>query len=355
MRRHTMAAIAAGILAAAAFATIPAVAGETTGEAAARTEATATVRAAANNDPDFVVVYNNNVENLPTVNLTCPGDWQDLVYYLQLAPLKPDIFTIQQISNQAQLNSYTDRLSSALGERYVGVIAQRTPSTILRGKCGEPKYYQTNAVIFRAARFTDQGLGHRTWQAQSDETGDCANNDQARTIAVKVRLHDKIAGRDLTVASVHWPTGRSGGPPCARSNANELAAELTEDGYGGSLLISGGDHNFSDIDWGAQGDPFRAWFRSMSGDLGGRHNFRDAGYDGCSGSKSCLSNNWTINHSRRIDFIFAKRTAGGLPNVTNFHTVTFNEGDAADEEVTGTDRGDRDYSDHRAVRAHIYY
>lgn len=306
--------------------------------------------AAANNNPAFVQVYDNNVENLPTVGLACPGDWQDLVYYLERAPLKPDIFTIQQISDRAQLNSYLDRLSDDLGENYAGVIADATPKR-MNSPCGAPKRHQTNAVIFRTARFTNRGLGSRTWQAQSDESGSCANNDQARTKAVKVRLHDKIANKDLTVASVHWPTAASGGPPCAVSNARETAAEMTEDGYGGRLLIAGGDLNITDLGGGT----FRTWYRDLNGDLGGRYGYRDAGYAGCSGSKACLAGNWTAGGDRRIDFVFARRPAGGLPGVTGFHTITFNEGDAADRAETGTDRADRNYSDHRAVMARIHY
>lgn len=323
--------------------------------AVAANPATADVTvAAANNDPAFVQVVDNNVENLPTVDLACPGDWQDLVYYLRRAPLKPDIFIIQQISNRTQLNSYLNRLSDDLGEPYAGVIAEASPAA-MNSPCGAPKDYQTNAVIFRTARFTNLGLGSRTWQAQSDETGSCANNDQARTKAVKVRLHDKIANKDLTVASVHWPTAASGGPPCAESNARETAAEMTEDGYGGSLLIVGGDVNYTDIDRGAAGDPYRTWYRSLNGDLGGTYDYRDAGYAGCSGSKSCLADNWTAGGDRRIDYLFARKPSGGLPAMTAFHTITFNEGDAADLAETGSDRQDRDYSDHRAVMARIHY
>lgn len=302
---------------------------------------------AVNNDPSFVQVVDDNVENLPTVDLACPGDWQDLVYYLKRMPLKPDLVTVQQLSGQAQLTSYLSRLSSELGETYKGVIADASPAA-MNSPCGAPKDHQTNAVIYRAARFTDRGLGSRTWQAQSIGSGSCANNDQARTKAVKVRLHDVVAGKDLTVASVHWPTAESGGgASCSESNAREAAAELTEDGYGGSLLIMGGDHNVSDVSGGA----FRPWYTLLRGDLG----FQDAGYAGCGGDKSCLAGNWTIGGDRRIDFVFARTGAGARPAVTGFHTVTFNEGDEADRAVTGSDRDDRDYSDHRAVLARIHY
>jgi hypothetical protein len=308
--------------------------------------------AAANNDPAFVQVFNNNLENLPTVDLACPGDWQDLVYYVKRAPTKPDLFTVQQISNQSQLNSYVSRLSTELGEAYAGVIADGSPAS-MNSPCGAPKDYQTNAVIYREARFTDRALGARTWQAQSNESGSCVNNDQARTQAVKVRLHDKIAGKDLTVASVHWPTAASGGGvDCSESNARETAAELTEDGYGGSLLIFGGDHNVPDVN---SSGAFYPWYSLLNGDAGGSLGFRDPAYSACGGSKSCLAGNWTIGGDRRIDFVFARKSGTSRPTVTGFHTITFNEGDAADQAATGSDRTDRDYSDHRATMARIHY
>ncbi len=326
---------------------VPAVAGDTPDKQAGEVTV-----AAANNDPAFVQVFSNNVENLPTVDLACPGDWQDLVYYLKASPTKPDIFTVQQISNQSQLNSYVSHLTAELGEAYAGVIADPSPAK-MNSPCGAPKDYQTNAVVYRKARFTDRALGSRTWQAQSAESGSCANNDQARTQAVKVRLHDKIANKDLTVASVHWPTAASGGGvDCSESNAGETATEMTEDGYGGSLLIFAGDHNVTDVN---SGGAFHPWYTLLNGDAGGSLGYRDAAYTACGGNKACLADNWTAGGDRRIDFLFARKPTGQPPAVTGFHTITFNEGDAADQAATGSDRTDRDYSDHRAVMARIHY
>jgi hypothetical protein len=313
--------------------------------------------APANNNPGFLQVAVNNVENLPTVGLQCPGDWQDLVYYLDQQTYRPDIFLVQQISNRSQLDSYLSRLSSQFGEQYKGVIAEQNPAS-MNSPCGAPKDYQTNAVIYRAARFTlesDTSSSTKRWQAQSDLGSGCTNNNQARTKAVKVRLHDKIAGKDVTAASIHWATAAHGGAPCDESNAREVAAEMTEDGYGGDLLIFGGDTNRSDR---TSTDAYRQWYQTMNGDLGGAYGYRDAVYNRCAASgttKDCLADNWTIGSGRRIDFLFAKRGTGSRPSVTDAHTITFNEGDAADLAATGSDRGDRNYSDHRAVRAQVHY
>ena len=302
-----------------------------------------------NNDPGFVQVFDNNVENLPTADLKCAGDWQDLVHYMKRAELKPDVFIVQQISGRKQLDDYVAKLSQVIGERYEGVIADGSPKA-MNSPCGAPKDHQTNAVVYRKARFTDLGLGHSTWIAQSQKGGTCANSSQARTQAVKVKLHDKVANKDITVASVHWATAQSGGPPCSVANSAETAKEMTQDGYGGSLMIFGGDMNFSDVD----GGQFRPWYKNLNGDLGGKHGFRDAGFAGCDGKKGCLADNWTIGSHKRIDFLMA-RTDTGLPRVTGFHTITFDEGDAADKADTGSDRADRNYSDHRAVMARIHY
>ena len=128
-----------------------------------------------NDDPGFVQVFDDNVENLPTADLQCPGDWQDLVHYMKRAPLKPDVFVVQQISGRGQLDDYVATLSQVLGENYAGVIADGSPKA-MNSPCGAPKDHQTNAVVYRKARFTDLNLGHPTWIAQSQSGGGCANS-----------------------------------------------------------------------------------------------------------------------------------------------------------------------------------
>ncbi len=327
------------------------------GSAVPAVSAASTV-AAPNDNPGFLQVYDDNVENLPTVDLQCPGDWQDLVYYMQLQEYRPDVYVVQQISNQTQLDALTKRLSDDFGEKYSGVIAEANPA-IGPKECGAPKYYQTNAIIYRASRLELTLSTNRTWQAQAqDSSGGCPNNTQARTKAVKAMFHDKVANKDLTVASVHWPTAASDGPPCATQNAAEVSAEMTEDGYGGTLQIAAGDLNYTDTATSG-GTDFRTWYKSMNGDLGGTYGFRDAIYAKCAASGDplggCLGDNWTISSTRRIDFVFARNADGSMPAISAQHTVTFDEGDAADVTQTGDDRTDRNYSDHRAVMAQVHY
>ncbi|MBX5484841.1 MAG: hypothetical protein IRZ16_23710 [Myxococcaceae bacterium] len=44
-----------------------------------------------NNSPDFLVVYDNNGENLEEPTDNCPGDWQDLYFCMKQHP-SPDVF-----------------------------------------------------------------------------------------------------------------------------------------------------------------------------------------------------------------------------------------------------------------------
>ncbi|CAM3178683.1 hypothetical protein [Stackebrandtia soli] len=311
--------------------------------------------AKANDNPGYLQVYDNNVENLPTASLSqCPGDWQDLVYYMRLQPYKPDVYLVQQVSNAKQLSTLTKFLSKQLGETYKGVIAEASPKK-MGSPCGAKKAYQTNAIVYRAARLDLKK--HDVWQVRAENAkGECVANSQARTKTVKGLFYDKVAKKNVTIASAHWATGKSGGPACATGNAKTLASKFPAGGYGASLYIVGGDFNYGYR--GSAGD-WHPWYKSMNGSLDGRHNFRDVVYADCqagSGSvKSCLKGNWTIGNGSRIDFLFAKRGNGTMPKVTAAHTITFNQGDDADKKLTGGDRTDRDYSQHRAIRARIHY
>jgi len=319
--------------------------------------ANASVRAAyatVNNDPRFIQTYVNNIENLETVDANCPGDWQDLIYYMKTYETSPDLFLVQQVSPQ-DLNTLVNFMTNNLHGIYQGLIAVPNPEQ-MNSPCGAEKAYQSNAIIYRVGRF--DVVSTATWQSDAQtSTGSCANNHQDRTINLRARMFDKIANKYITAASIHWPTGNSDGPPCAVENAREAATNMAA--TGGDLRIWGGDANLGHQ---TSGD-WRTWYSRTNGDLGGTHGYRDVAYDDCkerhstkSGILSCLSGtHWTVGGDRRIDFLFAKKGNGGMPFVGAEHTVTFDEGDQADLTVTGTDRQDRSYSDHRAVRARIHY
>lgn len=337
------------------------------GEEPSRAAAQAPAEAVPNDDPGYLQVYDANVENLPISTENCPGDYLDLMYYMRLQEYRPDIYVVQQLSGRKQLDKLLTRMKEHFGETYQGVVAEAEPQPG-GGTCDSDKTYQTNAVIWRADRLElklSQSPDNR-WQAQYDpdpEDGvvECVNNgDKSRTKGVKALLHDKRANKDVTAASFHWPTQRTGGgtAPCAVSNAGELSNELTEDGYGvADLYVAGGDANRGASTTNGK-DDWTDWYAAANGDIGGAHGFRDAVYAGCSADAACMGENWTIitdGKERRIDFLLA-RTKGKQPAPFSGTVVpTFDEGDQADLDLTGTDRQDLNYSDHRAVGSRVHY
>jgi hypothetical protein len=324
----------------------------------------AAAEAVPNNDPSFLQVYDANVENLPTTTESCPGDWHDLMYYMRLQEYRPDIYLVQQISNREQLDLLLQRMEEHFGETYAGVLAENEPAEYDNGCSG--KVRQTNGVVWRTDRLSLKlsASPDNRWQAQREYPADsktCENNDQPRTKGVKALLEDKLSGRTVTAASFHWPTQEHGGTYCNVSNAGELSNELTEDGYGvADLFVAGGDTNHSASSTNGE-DNWTTWYRAANGDIGGAHRFRDAVYAGCADAggsiPDCLADKWTLHTTgpRRVDFLLARNPAGAPPRTSHPVVPTFDEGDAADLELTGNDDQDMDYSDHRSVGARIYY
>jgi hypothetical protein len=282
-----------------------------------------------NTSPDYLVVYNNNIENM--VPASCYGDdFGLLVSYLKRQPKSPDIFTVQQVSNATQLNALTKLLSDELPGTYSGRIAIADPGSMgYTSACGKLKNQQTNAVVFRSDRLTYEAT--TTWRSDAPanpETGEggCRNlepttTSQDRVHNIAVRLNDRITGQDVTAASIHWPTGTWHGPECAAENMKE--ANEAVDRLGGTLKIVGGDTNAT---------PASAnWWNNARG-----YGFRDPIAEKC-GARDCPSSyNTTTNY--RIDFLLVK-SGNGFSNAT---TVT--------EQMTGGS-----YSGHRAVAADVKY
>ena len=286
----------------------------------------------SNSSADHLVVWNNNIENmLPT---SCKVDFDKLFNYIKAQPKSPDLFTVQQISNTAQLAALTRRMTDDLPGTYAGVIAIGEPDVInvdYTGACSRPKRQQTNAVIYRTDRFTYEAATR--WHSDAPDnwdkgTGSCKNLDdppkgqsQDRVENVAVRLHDRVAGEDVTVASVHWPTNTWHGPKCADENMRE--ANDAVDRLGGTLKIVAGDMNTSK---GTEG-----WWNDAL-DFG----FRDPIAETCP-SSGCPDSTST-NGDRRIDFLLVKSGHG----FSGAKTIT--------ESMAGGK-----YSDHRALTANVNY
>lgn len=287
---------------------------------------------AVNTSPGHLVVWNNNIENM--VPTSCGMDFSRLLTYMRAQPKSPDIFTVQQISNTAQLTALTTRMTTELPGTYAGVIAIGNPGVInvsYTGECSRPKRQQTNAVIYRTDRFTYEAATR--WRSDAPDnwdagTGGCKNLDdppagqsQDRVENVAVRLNDRVAGQDVSVASVHWPTGRWHGPDCADENMAE--ANDAVDRLGGTLKIVAGDMNTT--------KGTRGWWNDAI-DLG----FRDPIAETCPAS-GCPDSTSTVG-THRIDFMLVKSGHG------------FSGARTISESMTGGK-----YSDHRALTAYVNY
>jgi hypothetical protein len=292
-------------------------------------EVTAFAAGVVNNSPSYLVVYNNNIENM--LPASCDGgDWNKLFNYIKAQTRSPDIFTIQQISNTAQLNALTARMTNELPGTYAGVIAIGNPGSMgYTSTCGKLKNEQTNAIIYRTDRFTFEAVAR--WRSDAPDnwnagTGGCRNLDdtptsQDRVENVAVRLYDRVAKQRVSVASIHWPTGSWHGPECADENMRE--ANNAVDNLGGTLKIVAGDANTS--------KGTRGWWNDAI-DFG----FRDPIAETCP-SSGCPDSTSTLG-TRRIDFMLVKSGHG------------FSGAKTIGESSTGGK-----YSDHRALRANVYY
>lgn len=308
-----------------------------------------------NEDPRYVQVYVNNVENLLTAGETCKGDWTDFIYYMKSYEPSPDLFLVQQIADSDQLTTLVERMNQDLVGAFEGVIADGDPPPG-NFPCGDDKHQQTNAIIFRSGRFEKTGT-RQDWLAWASDGADgCKQSNQPRTRAIMTKLHDKIADKDVTVASIHWPTagGTGADPACAEKNVADVHARLHQPEFAADLVIFGGDFNESDR---KDDDGFRDWYATANGSLGGPFNYRDPIYRMCEPQDllPCLADNWTLGNGRRIDMLFAQDGDGCRAKTRRAHTITFNEADAAALMFEGQDDAALEYSDHRGVRTEIYY
>jgi hypothetical protein len=202
---------------------------------ASDTEASGTDEAAISSNADArkVLVYSNNVENMLF-------DWKDLLSYMKTQASRPDIFLVQQMTDRAHLDEMTKAMTNVLGASYSGRVAQDHPTNLRQGTEVNPRPTVTTGIIFRSARFTV--LSEEVWfpfGGPNATTGapDCTVRHASSSYqTIKLRLHDKVAARNLTVVSLRHPTGT----PCAAENIADIDSQLpaNED-----LSIVGGDFN----------------------------------------------------------------------------------------------------------------
>ena len=303
----------------------------------------------ANSDRSYLVVYDNNLEN--QTKPACGYDWEKLYTSIKAQPTSPDIFTVQQISNQAALDALTKRMTEDLPGSYAGVIAVANPTPLSNydkdhvckdGAAPAKPYYkrtQTNAVIYRSDRFTtkaeirwrsdapdDLGTNHDCRNLTKDNSdGDHDGRNQDRVENVAVRLTDNLAKKDVTVASFHWPTSSPwNGPYCAEENMQEAEDRTAEIGSG-TLTVLGGDANTY-----VNNKNSGTWWQDAIADK-----FSDPIGGACAASCPTSAN---TSGGHRIDFMLVKGSAATTGATTISTTATGGK-----------------YSDHLALKANVKY
>jgi hypothetical protein len=302
-----------------------------------------------NENADFLMVYNVNYENLPTASEQCAGDWQDLIYYMKTRTYSPDVFIVHQMSGAGMAADLAQYMQDNLPGQYASIVAEANPEQ-MNSPCGPAKDYQTNAIIYRTGRLQPISGTKETWQVYKGANGSCVMNTQSRSIGVRMAFKDLITNKTVVIGSSHWPTmqeGPSSDPGCAEKNI-QLTDTKMRGVSGANLLVWGVDSNESD--YGANG--YKDWYKRANAQISStiNYNWKDPIYELCAGGRTCLEDNWTVGSGARIDFLFYNAASS-----SSGHTVTYNEGDAADIQFTGSDREDLNYSGHRAMSARIHY
>lgn len=318
-----------------------------------------------NRDANRIVVYSNNIENMIF-------DWNDLVHEMEEAPLRPDIFLVQQLTSRDEMLRLIRTMERRLGVDYDGVVAQNVPDD--HRFAGEviPRPRVTTGVIFRAARFdvVTKDSWHpfgKGFAGQRQSCSERTNHSGYKTLRVKLR--DKLADKDVVAVSLrHWTWH-----PCSLKNVREIVEGQGGDGpnahaglgNGAALHIVGGD--FNDRIFDADGS-YSCWYRAMNGQLGRADcpagddfNFTDPLFASCDGEKSC------IRDRAGIDSLFVRRSDGERARADHFDIVSYAEAHESSRKATGGDApsnlrardGYRDvadrYSGHQARRAYVYY
>jgi hypothetical protein len=317
----------------------------------------------SNRDPDRLVVYSVNIENMIF-------DWKDLIYAMEEEPLRPDIFLVQQVTDRREMNRLVEFMERRLGGAYRGVVAQAEPDDRRFQGQVRPRPTVTTGIVFRSGRFDlvakdswmPFGKGFKNQRQTCDERSSHSGYETLR-----VRLRDRVRGVDVIVVSLrHWTWH-----PCSSKNVLEIVRGKRGGGNGhaglgsGALHIVAGDFNDDLFD---AGGGYKCWYRYMNGGLGrGRCDsdldlgFTDPMFEACDGARRCVDRNNGIDH------IFVRRGDGSPARTSRYHEISFAEAERASRVITGGDGRSNvrsrdgyddagsNYSQHRARRAYVFY
>ncbi len=317
-----------------------------------------------NKDPNRLVVYNLNIENMLF-------DWKDLVHDMARDELRPDLFTVQQVTDADEVRRLAGFMSQRLGADYTGVVAQAHPTDQRFQNQITPRPTVTTGIVFRTARFDVET--RTTWMpwgrgfAEQPKTCDERSNHSGYE-TLRLKLNDKLAQKSVAVVSLrHW-TWHS----CNTKNVAELddgfdrgANEHPGLGGGSALHIVAGDFNESAF----EGDgSYKCWYRQLNRSVpqaacanDRNFGFTEPAYEHCDGDRACT------NRLTGIDFLFVRRGDGAKTKTDHFNVVEFDEAHRSSVATTGgdgpsnirsrdgyNDQGES-YSQHKAMRAWVYY
>jgi hypothetical protein len=282
-----------------------------------------------NRDPNRLVVWTNNIENMIF-------DWRALVNAMRDDPLRPDIFLVQQVTDGDEMDRLARFMSDKLGVHYTGIVAKEHPRDHRFQGQVIPRPTVTTGIVFRTARFelVDKssfmpwGDGFRNQVQRCDVRADHSGYETLR-----LKLFDKRAEKNVVAISLrHWTFH-----PCSSKNVRDLDGRL---GRGAELHIVGGD--FNDRLFEADGS-YACWYRQMNRGIGESRcasdedlGFTDPMFASCDGDRAC------VKKKAGIDAIFVRRSDGVRARTSNFDILTFEE-------------AGKNYSQHRARRAYVYY
>jgi hypothetical protein len=303
--------------------------------------------ATPNNNPATIVVLNNNVENFPQPDWPsvrenpdspyspeqCRGRASDLRDIIRQGTI-PDIVTLQQAygskDGQYDFLQFRDFLSSLGAGPYQMILTPRLANQTNSSTCGanDLKKEQRSAIFYRDDRFnvaSGAPADGTVWRSYKLVNGSCQLDDEERSQNINIFLTDVFAGKTVKVASIHWPSGRSGGHECATKNAEEAHSRSTRNSP--DLQLVNGDTNFIDYVNMTDSSDFRRneWYNYMAA------RYRDAADNACraegktspSDLKTCLQQTawtglgeaWLAGDTRRRDFIFARTASGAFPGM----------------------------------------
>jgi hypothetical protein len=313
---------------------------------------------------DRLVVYNVNIENMIF-------DWKDLVHDMSRDDLRPDVFTVQQVTDKDEMERLAGFMTRRLGVHYTGVVAKNNPPDRRFQNQITPRPTVTTGIVYRTARFeqTDKstwmpwGTGFANQKKSCDERSPHSGYETLR-----LKLFDKVAKKHIVVVSLrHW-TWHS----CNSKNLFEIddgwdRGPNAHPGLGekSALHIVAGDFNESAFEGNGS---YKCWYRQVNGQLGQSPcaNERDLGFtepafEHCKGDRSCT------NRLTGIDFMFVRRSDGKKAKTDHFNVIEFDEAHRSSVRATGgdgpsniksrdgyNDQGNN-YSQHKAMRAYVYY